>query len=170
MKSFGFVSCFIVLLALVLVSYAERTYPLPAHNQQDVEAQKWNGTGSWGGWSAAARLHGHPRIAISCEYQRAVTIIGVDTPWRRYFDGGFLSAEGVTANRGGAVSVGDATKGGCSTTEGVTSNRGGAVSGGGAAPRGDAAPEDVQRSEEAIGGATMTEGCDGRRAGGRCDG
>ncbi|KAL8246463.1 hypothetical protein R6Q59_007679 [Mikania micrantha] len=26
------------------------------------------------------------------EYQRAVTIIGVDTPWRRFFDGGFLSA------------------------------------------------------------------------------
>ncbi|KAL8208135.1 hypothetical protein R6Q57_007547 [Mikania cordata] len=26
------------------------------------------------------------------EYQRAVTIIGVDTPWRRFFEGGFLSA------------------------------------------------------------------------------
>ncbi|KAD3641040.1 hypothetical protein E3N88_30263 [Mikania micrantha] len=26
------------------------------------------------------------------EYQRAVTIIGVDTSWRRFFDGGFLSA------------------------------------------------------------------------------
>ncbi|KAD5507416.1 hypothetical protein E3N88_15119 [Mikania micrantha] len=25
------------------------------------------------------------------EYQRAVTIIGVDTPWHRFFDGGFLS-------------------------------------------------------------------------------
>ncbi|KAD5507931.1 hypothetical protein E3N88_15634 [Mikania micrantha] len=26
------------------------------------------------------------------EYQRVVTIIGVDTPWRRFSDGGFLSA------------------------------------------------------------------------------
>ncbi|KAL8266802.1 hypothetical protein R6Q59_004146 [Mikania micrantha] len=26
------------------------------------------------------------------KYQRVVTIIGVDTPWRRFFDGGFLSA------------------------------------------------------------------------------
>ncbi|KAL8265465.1 hypothetical protein R6Q59_023595 [Mikania micrantha] len=80
MKSFGVVSCFIVLVALVLVSYAERSYPLPAQNQQDVKAQNLGvekasgggGWGGWGGWSAATRVQGHPRIATLC----MVSVIG----------------------------------------------------------------------------------------------
>ncbi|KAM0023116.1 hypothetical protein Hdeb2414_s0023g00636011 [Helianthus debilis subsp. tardiflorus] len=58
MKFFDFIMCFTILLALVLVSSAGRTYPPKTENSKGAEGQQGrytynnhnSGWGGWGGW------------------------------------------------------------------------------------------------------------------------